>query len=112
MCAERRILVRASVHAVCVASLLGALLSGCGQKGGLYLPNDPDFKQRATLPDIVRRQFPEWPGDGAGAEKPNAAPATQTAPASTRNGTPANGASPATEAAKPDTPTPATPTAR
>ncbi|WP_310646958.1 LPS translocon maturation chaperone LptM [Limnohabitans sp.] len=35
-----------------------ALLGGCGQKGPLTLPTDPEFKQRATLPDIVRRQLP------------------------------------------------------
>jgi predicted small lipoprotein YifL len=34
------------------------LLSACGQKGALYMPNDPEFKQRATLPEIVRRQLP------------------------------------------------------
>ena len=45
-----------------MASMLSGLwLTGCGHKGDLYLPNDDDFKQRATLPDIVRRQFPSMP---------------------------------------------------
>ena len=57
-----KILVRASVLAACMASVLMTLgLAGCGQKGDLYLPSDDDFKQRATLPDIVRRQFPNMP---------------------------------------------------
>jgi hypothetical protein len=40
-----------------------ALLAACGQKGALYMPNDPEFKQRATLPDIVRRQLPGSPAE-------------------------------------------------
>jgi predicted small lipoprotein YifL len=35
-----------------------AVLTACGQKGALYMPNDPEFQQRATLPEIVRRQLP------------------------------------------------------
>jgi predicted small lipoprotein YifL len=30
-----------------------ALLTGCGQKGGLYLPTDPAARNRATLPQTV-----------------------------------------------------------
>ncbi|PQA82138.1 hypothetical protein C5F52_16755 [Limnohabitans sp. TS-CS-82] len=60
---EQIILVRASALCANVASaaIAAALLSGCGQKGPLTLPNDPEFKQRATLPDIVRRQLPGSP---------------------------------------------------
>ena len=59
---KQTILVRGSSLVVCVAAISAALMaSGCGQKGGLVLPNDPDFKQRATLPDIVKRQFPDLP---------------------------------------------------
>jgi hypothetical protein len=43
---------------VASVAVTAALLSGCGQKGPLTLPNDPEFKQRATLPEIVRRQLP------------------------------------------------------
>jgi hypothetical protein len=41
--------------------VLASLLHGCGQRGPLTLPNDNEFKQRATLPDIIRRQLPELP---------------------------------------------------
>jgi hypothetical protein len=57
---EQKILVRGVSLRAGVASALCALtaLTACGQKGNLYMPNDPEFKQRDTLPDIVRRQFP------------------------------------------------------
>ena len=62
MSSEPTILVSAHALAFRMASL-GALLwlSGCGLKGNLYLPDDPDFQGRATLPEIVRRQFPDMP---------------------------------------------------
>lgn len=54
------ILVRAQAHKVCVATLFvtSVLLAGCGQKGPLYMSNDPDFKDRATLPEIIVRKLP------------------------------------------------------
>jgi len=57
---DQKILVRAGGLCASVASVvsLAALLAACGQKGNLYLPNDPEFQQRATLPEIVRRQLP------------------------------------------------------
>jgi hypothetical protein len=57
---EQKILVRGASLRVCVASVLcmTAALTACGQKGNLYMPNDPEFQQRAKLPDIVRRQLP------------------------------------------------------
>ena len=88
---EQKILVTGKSLRVVVASALCActLLVACGQKGALYMPNDPEFKQRATLPDIVRRQLP---GSTA---TPAAAPAS--APTHTSNMTapaaPANAAS-------------------
>jgi hypothetical protein len=57
-----------------------ALLTACGQKGNLYMPNDPEFKQRATLPDIVRRQLP---GNTA---TPAATPASSPASAASAAG--------------------------
>jgi predicted small lipoprotein YifL len=86
---EQKILVTGTSLRACVASVLcaSALLVACGQKGALYMPNDPEFKQRATLPEIVRRQFP---GDTAApapapaasaATTPEAAPRKNTAPA-------------------------------
>ncbi len=75
----QNILVRGSSLGAGVASLLCALLvlTACGQKGNLYMPNDPEFKQRATLPEIVRRQLP---GNTAA---PEAAPASSAASAPT-----------------------------
>ncbi len=71
---EKKILVRASALGGCVAAIAGALvlLVACGQKGPLQLPNDPEFQQRATLPDIVRRQLP----GGATSIPPSPPPAT------------------------------------
>jgi hypothetical protein len=57
-----------------------ALLTACGQKGNLYMPNDPEFKQRATLPDIVRRQFPSETAAPTAASPTSAASAPLTAP--------------------------------
>ena len=85
---DQKILVTGASLRVCVASALcaSALLVACGQKGALYMPNDPEFKQRATLPDIVRRQLPQ--------SAPTPAPAAT--PASGAASTPATpGASPA-----------------
>lgn len=63
--------------------LLFSVLSACGQRGPLTLPNDSDFKQRATLPDIVRRQLPDFSNPAANNPAPNTAspmPATPVAP--------------------------------
>ena len=71
---EQKILVRASALggrvAACACAM--ALLVACGQKGPLQLPNDPEFQQRATLPDIVRRQLP---GGNATPTTPSPTPA-------------------------------------
>jgi predicted small lipoprotein YifL len=73
---EQKILVRGKSlrHAVASALCVGCLLAACGQKGNLYMPNDPEFQQRAKLPDIVRRQIP-------GASATPATPATPAASA-------------------------------
>jgi hypothetical protein len=57
---EQKILVTgASLRVGVVSALcLTAVLTACGQKGALYMPNDPEFQQRAKLPEIVRRQLP------------------------------------------------------
>ncbi|WP_146100028.1 lipoprotein [Limnohabitans sp. TS-CS-82] len=95
---EQKILVRGASLGAGVASALCAvaLLTACGQKGNLYMPNDPEFKQRATLPDIVRRQLPgntaataATPASSA-ASAPTTAPRKTTAPAAP---SPANAAS-------------------
>lgn len=41
---------------LCLAGLL--LLSACGQKGPLYLPQEPAAAQRATLPQSVFKRAP------------------------------------------------------
>jgi predicted small lipoprotein YifL len=91
---EQKILVTGASLRVCVASALCAVaaLTACGQKGALYMPNDPDFQQRAKLPDIVHRQLP-----GATAS-PAATPASAATPYTAPNSaTPsANAASAAT----------------
>jgi predicted small lipoprotein YifL len=77
---EQIILVRATALCANVALVTCALmLSACGQKGPLTLPNDPEFKQRATLPDIVRRQLPGSPS--AASPTPPAANIPSPAPA-------------------------------
>ena len=75
---EKKILVRGASLGVAVASAVCVVLalSACGQKGALYMPNDPEFKQRATLPDIVRRQLP-------GTAAPPASPPANAASAAT-----------------------------
>jgi Prokaryotic lipoprotein-attachment site len=81
-----------------VASALcaSALLVACGQKGALYMPNDPEFKQRATLPDIVRRQLPSMPAAPAAAPASSAASAPSRA--NTQNTTAPAASSPASAA--------------
>jgi hypothetical protein len=37
---------------------MAAMLAGCGQKGGLYLPKEPEAQQRATLPQILTPSLP------------------------------------------------------
>jgi predicted small lipoprotein YifL len=69
--------------------MLVSLLNGCGQRGPLTMPNDEEFKQRATLPEIIRRQLPDLPNTSP--NKPNTA--TPTAPAPSQ---PASSAQPST----------------
>ena len=79
---EQKILVRASALggrvAVCTSAVV--LMAACGQKGPLQLPNDPEFQQRATLPEIVRRQLPG--GAASGAPSPTPAASAPVSPAS------------------------------
>jgi predicted small lipoprotein YifL len=81
---QQKILVKAQAlgaRAVTVCSLLAvvSLLNGCGQRGPLTMPNDEEFKQRATLPDIIRRQLPDLPN--ASPNKSNPSTPSPTAPA-------------------------------
>lgn len=80
---EQFILVRATALCTNMALISCALMLGaCGQKGPLTLPNDPEFKQRATLPDIVRRQLPGNPSSAGStppaANTPSPAPAASS----------------------------------
>jgi hypothetical protein len=46
------------------------------------MPNDEEFKQRATLPDIIRRQLPDLPNASNKANTPTPKPTSSpTAPA-------------------------------
>ncbi len=92
---EQKILVTGTSLRACVASALcaSALLVACGQKGALYMPNDPEFKQRATLPDIVRRQLPSMP-----AAAPASSAASTPSSANTKNTTAPAASSPASAA--------------
>jgi hypothetical protein len=94
---EKKILVRGASLGVAVASAVCVVLalSACGQKGALYMPNDPEFKQRATLPDIVRRQLPVTSSPAAAA-----APASGAAPAGASVNTKPTAAPAATSPAK------------
>ena len=76
---EKKILVtgRSLRTGAASAACLLAMLSACGQKGNLYLPNDPEFQQRAKLPDIVRRQIP----GGTASPAPTPAASAATSPA-------------------------------
>jgi predicted small lipoprotein YifL len=69
--------------------MLASLLNGCGQRGPLTMPNDDEFKKRATLPDIIRRQLPDLPN--ASPNKPNTASPSAPAPSQ-----PASSAQPST----------------
>jgi len=96
---EQKILVRARGLRVGVASALcaAATFTACGQKGNLYMPNDPEFQQRAKLPDIVRRQIPSISATPAAAPASSTASAalpatTKTAPAATSPATAASAA--------------------
>ena len=62
---KQMILVRAQALSACVATLVcvSTLISGCGQKGPLYMSTDPDFKDRATLPELIVRKLPGVPSD-------------------------------------------------
>ena len=88
---QQKILVKAHALGARVASLmcwvaLSTWLSACGQRGPLTLPNDSEFKQRATLPDIVRRQLPQLPGSAStpAAPAPSQAASSPGTPASAR----------------------------
>ncbi|MCJ0764980.1 LPS translocon maturation chaperone LptM [Variovorax terrae] len=65
------------VSAIALAASAAAL-SGCGQKGALFLPTGPAAAQRATLPETLRPRLPGEADSPAAPAKPAAsAPATQ-----------------------------------
>ena len=81
---DQKILVRRANLRTYVASAccVLALLAACGQKGNLYLPNDPEFQQRAKLPDIVRRQLPGTTAAPAATPASSAASSAEPSPTS------------------------------
>jgi predicted small lipoprotein YifL len=50
---------------------MATLLVGCGQKGGLYLPQEPEAQQRATLPQILTPSLPGTSPDKTPASAPS-----------------------------------------
>jgi len=97
---EQTILVRARGPRIGVASALCAVaaFTACGQKGNLYMPNDPEFQQRAKLPDIVRRQIPSLSAPPAAVPASSAASAASSAASSATTKTAPAATSPATAA--------------
>ena len=51
------ILVSAPWRAGVLVPCLVVALTGCGQKGALFLPTGPEAAERATLPQTVLRPF-------------------------------------------------------
>ena len=68
----RSILVSARPWALAVAAV--TLLSACGQRGPLYLPQTPAAAHRATLPQTV------WGGRATPPATASSAPASAPAP--------------------------------
>ncbi|MBC7434907.1 MAG: lipoprotein [Bdellovibrionales bacterium] len=68
-----RILVSVIVLVACAAAL-----SGCGQKGALYIPRDPGAADRATLPQIINSTLPFTSSDPKPGVPAPAAPAAST----------------------------------
>ena len=60
---------------------LGVGLTGCGQKGPLYLPTDPAAANRATLPSLLTPSVRRRAEDA-----PTAPAAASSVPASTGEG--------------------------
>jgi predicted small lipoprotein YifL len=50
--------------------LAAAMLSGCGQKGPLYLPTEPAAAQRATLPQTLDPRASSAPSPATAASAP------------------------------------------
>lgn len=74
MLSRIQILVR--LIALVGAGALAGALCGCGQRGPLYLPQDPAAAQRATLPQVLTPDSLR-----AKTERKQPADATPTAPA-------------------------------
>jgi predicted small lipoprotein YifL len=59
------------VRTLALVPLMATLLVGCGQKGGLYLPQEPEAQQRATLPQILTPSLPGTSPDKTPASAPS-----------------------------------------
>lgn len=66
---------RTSLLVLAMGISAAGLMSGCGQKGGLYLPIDPAARNRATLPQTVS-PIPSSSNAGTATITPPAAPAS------------------------------------
>jgi len=63
-----------------VIALASAGLGGCGQKGSLYLPDDPSAAGRATLVQTLIPGTARAPASGASAAAPAQRPTPPPAP--------------------------------
>jgi predicted small lipoprotein YifL len=70
-----QILVRSIALAACAASI--ATLSGCGQKGPLFLPTDPSAQGHATLPESLGLSSAKKPEPAKPSKAPIEAPKIQ-----------------------------------
>ncbi|MEO9102848.1 MAG: lipoprotein [Burkholderiales bacterium] len=61
-------------------------VTGCGQKGGLFLPRDPAAAQRAPLPAAIGSTLPDF---GGYQDRDSPVPALPSAPATVVSPTPA-----------------------
>ncbi|MDO5290623.1 MAG: lipoprotein [Pseudomonadota bacterium] len=67
--AQRRSIL-ASVQRLAAVGMTVALLSACGQRGPLYIPDTPAAAQRATLPQTVLGGSSSQPAPPASAPLP------------------------------------------
>ncbi|MBC7215970.1 MAG: lipoprotein [Burkholderiaceae bacterium] len=87
--------VRKILLSPCVLATLAALM-GCGQRGPLYLPQEPVARERATLPQVLTPEsLANKPAAPAAAQTPASAasaPASRNGPADVPANAPGPGA--------------------
>jgi len=79
-------------------SWVGVGITGCGQRGSLYLPTEPAAANRATLPELVIPGSRKAPGATPAPAPANTSPAAAPAPDATE---PAPATAPADKTTEP-----------